>query len=156
MSTPRSTPVENFDQIIRIITISVGIDRLSERTTRTTTKADTKTTITTTQDHHTSQTKRNPEIGEVKKTIRHRLQRHDKIHPSQISADNLDQIHLTLQYLTGLEIETRATIYLTTRNSQLLTTVTSQTWFDSLQETMKLLNYRACALQTTKVSEFNF
>ena len=42
-------------------------------------------------------------------------------------ADNPDQVHLTLQCLTGLETETRATIYPTTRNSQLPTTVTSQT-----------------------------
>ena len=77
------------------------------------------------------------------------------IPPSQISADNPDQNRLTLQCSTDLEVETRATIYLTTRNSQPPTTVTSRTWFDSLQLTMKLMNYQDYALQTTEVSEFN-
>ena len=93
------------------------------------------------QDHQTSQTKTNPEIGEVTIAIHSRLQRHDKIHPSRIFADNPGQIHLTLQYLTGLEIETPATIYPTIRCLQLPTTVTSQTWFNSLQQKMKLTNY---------------
>ena len=45
----------------------------------------------------------------------------------RISATNPDQIRLTLQCLTGLEMETWATIYPTTRNFQLPTTVTNQT-----------------------------
>ena len=135
--------MENFDQIIKIITNSVGIVPLSEGTTRVTTTID---TMITKQDHNTSQTKTNPEIGEVVVTIHDRLQSHDNYHASQISANSLDQIHLTLQCLTGLEIETRATIYPTTRKSQLPTTVTRQTLFDSLQQTMKLMNYRDYAL----------
>ena len=103
-------------------------------------------TKTTERDHNISQTKINLGIREVTITISDRLQRHDKIPRSQISADNPDQIRLTLQCLTDLEIETRATIYLTTRNSQPPTTVTNQTWFDSLQLTMKLVRYRDCAL----------
>ena len=83
-------------------------------------------TMTTEQDHHTSQTKTNPGVGEVIITIRDCLQCHDKIHPSQILAINPDQIRLILQYSTDLGIRTRVTIYLTKRNSQLLTTVTSQ------------------------------
>ena len=83
--------------------------------------------MTTERDHHTSQTKTNPGIGEVMKTIRDRLQCHDKIHPSGISAINPDQNRLTFQCSTGLEIDTPATIYPTTRNSQLPTTVTNQT-----------------------------
>ena len=78
-----------------------------------------------------------------------------KIPPSQISADNPDQNRPHLQCSTDLEVETRATIYLTTRNSQPPTTVTSRTWFDSLQLTMKLMNHQDYALQTTEVSEFN-
>ena len=113
-------------------------------------------TMNTEQAHHTSRTKINLGIGEVTKTIPDCLQRRDNIPPSEISADNPDQIRLTLQCLTGLGTETRATIYLTTRNSQLPTTVTSQTWFDSLQQTMKLTDNRDYVLQTTEVSEFNY
>ena len=51
--------------------------------------------------------------------IHDRLQRRDKNHLSRISAINPDQIRLILQSSTGLGIETRVTIYLTTRNSQL-------------------------------------
>ena len=96
--------------------------------------------MTTERDHNISRTKINLGIGEVTITIHGCLQRHDKIHPLRIFADNSDQVRLTLQCLPGLEIETRATIYPTTRNSQLPTMVTSQTWFDSLQRTMKLMN----------------
>ena len=103
-------------------------------------------TMTTERDHHTSHTKTNPAIGEAIITVRDRLQCHDKIHPSRILADNPDQIRLIPQYLTDLEIETRSTIYLTTRNSQLPTMATNQTWFDSLQQMMKLMNYRDYAL----------
>ena len=83
--------------------------------------------MTTEQTHHTGQTRTNPGIGEVTITIHDRLQAHDKIPLSRISAINSDQILPTLQCLTGLEMETRATIYPTTRNFQLLTTVTNQT-----------------------------
>ena len=102
--------------------------------------------MTTERDHHTSQSKTNPGIGEVIITIRNRLQCHDKSHPSRISAINPDQIRLILQYSTDLGIETRVTVYLTTRNSQLPTMTISQTWFDSLQQMMKLLDYRDYAL----------
>ena len=60
-------------------------------------------------------------------TIHDQLQRRDKNHPSRFSTINPDQIRLTFQCLTGLEIEIRATIYPTTRKSQLPTTVTNQT-----------------------------
>ena len=83
--------------------------------------------MTAEQDPHTSQTTTNPGIGEVTITIRDRLQCHDKIHPSRILAINPDQIRLILQYSTDLGIRTRITIYPTKRNSQRLTTVTSQT-----------------------------
>ena len=53
-------------------------------------------TMTTQRDHHTSQTKTNPGIGEIILTIRDRLRRHDKIHLLRILVDNPDQIHLTL------------------------------------------------------------
>ena len=102
--------------------------------------------MTTERDHHNSQTKTNPGIGEVIITIRDRLQGHDKIHPSRILANNPDQILLIPQYLTDLESETRATIHLTKRNSQLPTMATNQTWFDSLQQMMKLMNYLDYAL----------
>ena len=138
---------ESSGQVIRILTTSDRMDLSSEATTRILT---TKDTMITKWGHHTSQTKTNPGIGEVTITIRDRLQRHDRIHLSQISADNPDQIHLTHQCLTGLEIATRATMYLTTRNFQLPTTVTSQTWFDLLHKTMKSMNYRNYALWTTK------
>ena len=84
-------------------------------------------TMTTERDHHTSQTKTNPGNGEVIITIRDRLQCHGKIHPSRILAINPDQIRLIIQYSTDLGIRTRVTIYLTKKNSQLLTMVTSQT-----------------------------
>ena len=83
--------------------------------------------MTTQLTHHTSQTKINPEIGEVTITIRDRFQHDDKIPPSQIFADNPGQIHLAHQCLIGLEAETPATIYPTTRNSQLPTMVINQT-----------------------------
>ena len=134
--------LEISGQVIRILTISDKIDLPSEDTTRITTTVD---TMTTERDHSISRTEINIGIEEVTKTIHDHHQRH-KIRLLQISADNPDQIHLTLEYLTSLEVEIRATIYLTTRNSQLPTTVTSQTWFNSLQQTMKLLNYRDYAL----------
>ena len=84
-------------------------------------------TMIPTQDLHTSQTRINLGTEEVTITIHDRLQSRDKIRRLRISAINLDQIHLIIQCLTGLEIETRATIHPTTRNSQLPTTVTSQT-----------------------------
>ena len=60
-------------------------------------------------------------------TIHDRLQHRNKNPLPQICAINPDQIRLTLQCLTGLENETRATIYPTTRISQLPPTVTHQT-----------------------------
>ena len=82
--------------------------------------------MTTERDHHTSQTKTNPGIGEILITFRDRLQCPDKIHPSRIIVINPDQIRPILQYLTDLGIRIRVTIYLTKRNFQLLTTLTSQ------------------------------
>ena len=84
-------------------------------------------TMTTEREPHTSQATTNPGIGEVTITIRDCLQCHDKIHPSRILAIDPNQIRLILQYSTDLGIRTRITIYPTERNSQLLTTVTSQT-----------------------------
>ena len=84
-------------------------------------------TMSTERDHRTSQTRTNLEIGEVTMTIQDRLQRRDKSRLSPISAINPDQIRLFFLCLTGLEIETRPTIYPSTRNSQLPTTVTNQT-----------------------------
>ena len=103
-------------------------------------------TVITERDRNTSRIEINVGIGEVTITNHDHLQRHDKIHPSRIFADNPDQIRLNLQCLTGLEIETRVTIYLTTRSSQLPPTVTNQMWFDSLQQTIKLMNYRDYAI----------
>ena len=97
---------------------------MSDETTLIITMID---TMTIERDHHTSQTTSNPGIGVTTVTIRDRLQRHDKIHLLQILVDNLDQIHLTLQCLTGLAIGIRVIIYPTKRNFQLLITVTSQT-----------------------------
>ena len=130
-------------KVIKILTTSDKIDLSSEEKTRIRTIVD---TMTTERDHNISRIKINIGIGEVTNTIHDRLQRHDQIHSLRILADYPDQIHLTLQRLTDLEKETRATIYPTTRNSQLPTTETSQTCFDSLQQTMKLLNYRDYAL----------
>ena len=88
--------------------------------------------MTTERDQNISRIKINIGNGEVTIITHDRLQRHDKIHLLRILVDNPDQIHLTLQCLTDFEVETRATIYPTTRNSQLPTTVTSQTRFDPL------------------------
>ena len=121
MSTPRCHLQEGIcGQVIRILTTLDKIDLPSEETTRTPTMID---TMTTERDHHTSQTKTNPGVGEVTITIRDRLQRRDKIHLLQILVDKPDQIHITLQCLTGLEIGTLVTIYPTKRNFQLLTLV---------------------------------
>ena len=118
------TQEEEFDQAIRNITTSAKTDSLSEETTRMTTIID---TVITKQHQHTSQTKSNPGVWEVAIIIHNRLQHHDKTHPSRISADNSDQIHLILQWLTTFEIETRAKIYPTTRSSQPPTMEISQT-----------------------------
>ena len=83
--------------------------------------------MTVERDHNISPNKINPRIGEVTITVPDRLQLHDKIQLSRIFADNPDQVRLTLQCLTGLEIETRATIYPTTKIAQIPTTVTNQT-----------------------------
>ena len=98
------------------------------------------------RDHNISRSKINLRIGEVTVTIPDCLQRYNKIHPSRIFADNCDQIHLIRQCFTGLGIETQVTIYPTTRNSRLPTTVTSQILFALLRQTMKLLNYWDYAL----------
>ena len=74
-------------------------------------------------------------------TIRDCLQRHDKIRLLRILVDNPDQIRLCLQCLTGLGIGTRAAINPTKKNSQPLTTVISPTWFNLLQQTMKLTDH---------------
>ena len=140
---PKPRLEETFGRVIRILTTSDITDPLSEGITQITIIIDTVTTI---QNHNTSQTEINPGIGRVTITIPDRLQWHDKNHPPQISADNPDQIHLTLRYLTDLEIETRATIYLTTKNIRIPTTETSQPSFDSLQQTIQLMNYLDIAL----------
>ena len=124
-------------QVIKILTTPNKIDLSSEDTTRKTTILD---TMSTDRDHNISRPKINLGTGELTITIHDHLQWHDKIHLSQISRDKPDQIRLIPQCLTGLEIEIRAIIYPSTRNSQLSTMVTSQTCFDSLQQTMKLMN----------------
>ena len=102
--------------------------------------------MTTERDDLISQPKTNPGIGEVTITVRDRFQRYDKIQFLRILVGNPAKIHLTLQCLTGLGSGTRVRIYPTKRNSHLLTTVTSPTWFDLLQQTMKLTDYRDYAL----------
>ena len=59
-------------------TTSVKTDHLNEGTTRITTTID---TMTTEQDHHTSQTVVNLGTGAVTKAIHDRIQRPDKTHP---------------------------------------------------------------------------
>ena len=54
-------------------------------------------TMTSVRDHNISGTKVNLGIGEVTKTNHDCLQRHDKIHPSRISVDNPDRIHLIIR-----------------------------------------------------------
>ena len=110
-------------QVIKILTTFDKMGLPSEATIRITKLID---TMTTQQDHHTSQIKTNPGIGEVI-TLRDRFQRHDKIRLLRILVDNSDQTHLTLRCLTVVGIGTRVTIYLTKRNFQILTTVISQT-----------------------------
>ena len=140
---PNLTQDENFDQAIRFITTSVEIDLLSEGSTLIATMID---IMITKRDHHISRIKINLELGEVTITNQDRLAGQYKIHLSKISADNTDKVHLTLQCLSGLEIEFRATIYPTKRKSQLPTTVTNQTSFDSLQQTIQWMNYLDYAL----------
>ena len=130
-------------QTIRILTTSDKIDLSSEKTTRMTTIFG---TMSTERDHRTSQTRTNLKIGEVTMTIHNRLQRRDKNRLPWTSAINPDQVRLSFLCLTGLQIKTRATIYPTTRISQLPTTVTNQTQFNSLRQTMKLVRYWDCAL----------
>ena len=142
MSTPRSFTTGVFRPSNQNSNNS-GQNRPSEESTWITTMI---ATMTIERDHNISRTKINLGNGDVTITIPDRLQRHDMIHPSRIFADNPDQTRLILQCSTGLGIKTRVTKYLTTRNSQLPTTVISQTWFDSVQQTMKLMNYRDFAL----------
>ena len=116
LSTPNPTLEETFDQVIRILAASDNIDLLREKTTRITTVME---TMITKQGCHTGHTKANPGIEEVTRTSHNRLQIHDKTHPSRISADNPDQIHLMLLRLIDLETEIRVKINPTTRSSQL-------------------------------------
>ena len=81
----------------------------------------------TEQDRNISRIKINLGIGDLAITIHDHLQHHDKILALQISENNFDQYHPTLQYLPGFEAETRATVYHRTRNSHFPTMVTSQT-----------------------------
>ena len=111
-------------QTIKTLTTSDKTDLSNEEITRIPTKIG---IMSTQQTHHNSRTKINLEIGEVTTAILDRLQPHGKIPLSQISADNPDQTRRILQCLTGLEIETPVKIYLTTKNSQHPTIVTSQT-----------------------------
>ena len=98
-------------------------------------------TMNAKQDYHTSQTKTKPGFGEVRITIHDRLQPHDEIHVLRTPADNPDQSHLIFQCLTGLDIETRATIDPTTRNFLPPMMGISQLYFDSLQRTISYMNY---------------
>ena len=108
--------------------------------------------MTTERDHHTSQTRTNPGIGEIIITIRDRLQCPDNINPSRIIVINPNQTRLIFQYSIDLGIRTRVTIYLTKRNSQLLTTpnvVRFTTTDDEINELSGLcpLNYLGLRLQ---------
>ena len=85
-------------QIFRILTTSEKIELSNAETTRRTTMIN---TLTTEQDHNISRTKINLGSGEVTITIPDRLQRHDKIHPSRMFAENPNQIRLIPQCLTG-------------------------------------------------------
>ena len=146
MSTPQAFTRRIFrpsNQNPNILTTSDKIDLSSEETTRITTITD---TMTTERNHNISHSDTNPRNGEVTITIPDRFQRHVKIHISRIFAVNPGQIRLIPQYSPGLGIETLVTIYLTTKNSQLPTMANSQTWFDSLQRTMNLMDYWDYAL----------
>ena len=72
MSTPRPFNRGSFRQNNQILTTSDKMDLSSEETTRMITVFD---TLSTEQDHRTSQTGTNLEIGEVTMTIHDRLQR---------------------------------------------------------------------------------
>ena len=146
-TTHPDTNKENSDQAIRVVTTSVEIDPLSEETTRITTMGD---TMITKQDHHTSHRKTNPGNVEVTRTIRDRLQRRDKVHPSRIYAGNPDQLHLIIQCLTVLETKIQTRIYLTTRGSRPPITVISQTSIDSLRQTIQLIIYLDYAPRTNR------
>ena len=123
--TPPNFSLEGISgKVIRILTTSDRIGILSEETTQITTIIG---RMTTERDQNISGTKIDLGIGEVTITIHDRLQGQDRISLSRIFTDNPDQAHLILHCLTGLEIEARATIYPTTRNSQLPITVISQT-----------------------------
>ena len=76
---------------------------------------------------HTHQTEVNLGIGAVTVTLQDRLQRQDKTHPSQISADNANPVHLILQRSTVLENQIRTKINLTRRSLRPPITVISQT-----------------------------
>ena len=108
--------------------LDLSIEEISGETISEETTGTTKIfgTMSTERDHRTCQTRTNLEIGKVTMTIHDRLQHRNKNPLSRNSAINPDQIRLTFQCLTGLESETRATIYPTTRNSQLPPTVTNQ------------------------------
>ena len=111
--------------------------------------------MTTVRYNHISRTKINLGIGEVTTTIPDRLLRHDKIHPSRISVDNLDRIHLTIQCLIVSKTKIRAKIYLTKRSSRPPMMGISQTYFDSLQQTIPFMNYLDYAPQTNR-SQTNY
>ena len=115
---------EIFGQVIRILTTSDKIDILRKEITRITTMIDTMTTV---RDHNISRTKVNLGIGEVTITIHGRLQRHDKIHPSRISVDNPDRIHLIIRCLIVSETKIRTKIHLTKKSSRPPTMGISQT-----------------------------
>ena len=66
MSSPQPDTRRKFRRSDQIKKTSVGIDPLSEATTRTTTLRD---RMITKQDHHSSQTKTNPRTGEVTITM---------------------------------------------------------------------------------------
>ena len=113
-----------FGQVIRILITTDNIDFWREGITR---KTKTTDTMTTEQDRRKSQTKVSLAIGAVTVTTHNHLQRQEYTHPSRISADNPDRIHLTAQCLIVSETKIRAKIYLTIRSSRPTIMVISQT-----------------------------
>ena len=97
--------------------------------------------MVTKQDYHTSQTKTNPGTWEVTKTIPDGLQRHDMTHPSRISGGNPDRFYLVFECLTERRTKIREERHPTTRSFELPATLTSQTQFDSIQQTIQIMSY---------------
>ena len=83
--------------------------------------------MTTERERRTSQTGVNLRIGAVTVTTHNFLQRQVETHPSRISADNPDRIHLNPQRLIVSETKIWAKLYFTIRSSRRPIMVISQT-----------------------------